>query len=700
MQLQLVERGQLALTESIAESAAVCGYRRLEVKFCAICRTDAKMWRDGHRDLVLPRVLGHELVCQDPDNGLHYVVWPGQTCGDCRYCRTGRENLCETMKIIGFHSDGGFSSSILVPEASLVPVVDSPQLALSTFAEPVGCLLNIFSRLHPQAGEHAVIIGGGVLGMLAALLLQRAECRVTVIEQNEEKLHRLAQFAKVAGFGLGKESMAAEFDLALNCCDSPRGFAQGVAKLGKGGRLGFFSGLKKNGELNTNLLNLIHYRELAVFGSYGPRYRDMVQAARFCEENQEVGLLVEAIIGLEEVESVLPRILSGHALKYIVTLEGKRHFSKGRHNAAPKLIKQYCREASPMIQQLIEKITPSSADFRASAQHKVDFKTKPLGSLGRIEELGVQLSVVQNTLLPTVKNPRMFVFAGDHGVVEEGVSAFPATVTVQMVQNFLAGGAAINVFCRQYGIDLKVVDMGVNGDFAPHPLLVDCKIARGTENFAVTRAMTREQAIAAIEAGAKTFLETYEREPGNLVGMGEMGIGNTSSAAAIICAATGLPVMDIVGRGTGVDDQGLQRKREVIAKALALHKPSPDDGLALMVAVGGYELAGICGATLAAAASGCVVVLDGIISTAAGLIAYLLCPTVKDYLVAGHTSVEVGQQAALVKMGLNPVIDLGFRLGEGTGAAITMNLVDLACRMMREMASFEEAGVDNKGDAP
>jgi nicotinate-nucleotide--dimethylbenzimidazole phosphoribosyltransferase len=236
--------------------------------------------------------------------------------------------------------------------------------------------------------------------------------------------------------------------------------------------------------------------------------------------------------------------------------------------------------------------------------------------------------------------------------------------------------------------------MGVNGSFNAHPSLIDKKVARGTNNFAITTAMSPSQAVRSIENGMDCFLEKQKEQSCALVGFGEMGIGNTSSATAIICAATGKSVEEIVGRGTGVDDRGLLRKKEVLKKALALHRPAGTDGLELLQAVGGYELGGICGAVLAAASEGCCVVLDGIISTAGGLLAYLICPEVKDYLVAGHKSVETGQKAALDLMGLDPVLNLDFRLGEGTGAAITMNLVELSCRMMRDMASFEEAEVD------
>lgn len=264
-----------------------------------------------------------------------------------------------------------------------------------------------------------------------------------------------------------------------------------------------------------------------------------------------------------------------------------------------------------------------------------------------------------------------------------------------MVDNFLEGGAAINSFCSQYHIDLSVVDMGINGDFAEHPMLIDKKIARGTDNFAIGPAMSKSQAILAIEHGIQAFLETCGNQPCGLVGMGEMGIGNTSSATAIICAASGLTVEQIIGRGTGVDDKGLERKCEVLEKALAVHQLDSTNGLDLLAKIGGYELGGISGAVLAAASRGWCVVLDGIISTAAGLLAYLICPHVNDYLVAGHRSVEQGQMAALKIMGLEAVLDLDMRLGEGTGAAIAMNLIELSCTMMRQMASFEEAGVDS-----
>jgi nicotinate-nucleotide--dimethylbenzimidazole phosphoribosyltransferase len=699
MKLALTECGVMKYQKDGDSSDTAGDMVVLNVVCCAICRTDAKMWRQGHRDLVLPRVLGHEIAGINQADGRLYTVWPGQACGTCRYCRGGRENLCEEMRIIGFHNDGGFARTVSVPRQSLIAVEASLDPHLVTFAEPVACVLNGLSGIKPATGERAIIYGGGVVGMIAALVLRELGCEVTVIEKSAEKITRLQSLCDKNLITLAKDTTNADFDLAINCCASPLAFSLCITKLRKGGGFVYFSGLDKNEEIGTNLLNLVHYKELEVVGAYGPKRADMIGAVAFCtRQAANLGALIERVIHPLEVEMVLPRILSGNDLKYIVDFTSRavqplQDAMLQRAVAVPHHVGNL--QLSPFLADIIARIEPLSQDIIDQAQKKVDHKTKPLGALGRIEKLAVRLSTMQKTLMPTVQCPRMFVFAGDHGVVEEGVSAFPAKVTVQMVENFLDGGAAINVFCRQYGIELAVVDMGVNGDFADHPLLLQQKVARGTNNFAVQPAMTRDQALLAIENGARTFLAKHGQRPGNLVGMGEMGIGNSSSATAIICAASGLSAAEVAGRGTGVDDRGLARKVEVIEKALALHQLNPDDGLLLLAKVGGYELGGICGAVLAAASVGCCVVLDGIISTAAGLLAYRLCPRVAEYLVAGHKSVEIGQQIALKILGLEPVLDLDLRLGEGTGAAITMNLIDLSCRMMREMASFDEAGVDS-----
>jgi len=698
MKLTLNHCGELQLTDHCHPPAAQEDHVVLSVLYCAICRTDAKMWRQGHRDLLLPRVLGHEIAGRDPQTGQLYTVWPGQACGVCNYCLAGRENLCEEMHIIGFHSDGGFSRYVSVPKDSLIAVEKDIDPIILTFAEPTACVLNGLSRLNIMPKQSVIIYGGGTVGMITALIFREQNCQITVIERSQEKIDRLQVFCDQNSIELCKDTVTADFDLAINCCASHIAFSLCVTKLRKGGQLVYFSGLEKNQQIETNLLNLIHYKELEVSGAYGPRKEHMVQALPFLErQKQNLSMLVEKIIAPREAESVLPHILSGNALKFIVNFATSDKQSKVHIVPEKDFVTKIDTHSplSPFLLDIIAKIDPISASLKSQAQKKVDLKTKPLGALGKIEHLAVQLSTIKKSLHPTVDCQRMFVFAGDHGVVEEGVSAFPAKVTLQMVDNFLQGGAAINAFCRQYDIELAIVDMGVNGDLADHPLLIKGKVAPGTRNFAIQRAMSPAEAIQAIETGARIFLEKNIRKACDLVGMGEMGIGNTTSAAAIICAASGLSATQIVGRGTGVDDRGLERKREVLDKALSLHQPPNDDALEILSMVGGFELGGICGAVLAAASTGCCVVLDGIISTAAGLLAYLLCPEVKEYLIAGHKSVEVGQRAALEIIGIEPVIDLELRLGEGTGAAIAMNLADLSCRMMREMASFEEAGVDN-----
>ena len=347
-------------------------------------------------------------------------------------------------------------------------------------------------------------------------------------------------------------------------------------------------------------------------------------------------------------------------------------------------------------ESILQTIKPVSDDLRAEALHKIDNKTKPLGALGKLEDLAVQASLIQKNLNPRLDRKAIFVFAGDHGITEEGVSAFPSEVTGQMVANFLQGGAAINVLCRHYGTDLYVVDMGVNADFPDHPKLFQKKIRKGTRNFALEEAMTAGEAKEAVTRGMEVFLHENAKSRIDIVGLGEMGIGNTTSASAIISAVTGISPSEATGRGTGLDDKGMERKAEIIYNALQYHKPDPRDGMDILKKIGGYEIAGIAGAVLAAASEGAIVVLDGVISTAAGLVAHMLNPDIKGYLVSGHRSVEVGQQAALAHMGIEPVIDFQMRLGEGTGAAITMNIVDAACRIMREMASFDDAGVTNK----
>lgn len=657
------------------------------------------MWQQGHRDLALPRVPGHEIAAVDEKSGTLYTIWPGQSCGTCRYCRSKRENLCDEMKIIGFHSDGGFADRISVPENSLIPVEQGIAPHLLCFAEPVGCVLNALSATAIQPGETIIIYGGGVVGMIAALVCLDLGAVPLVIENNEEKIARLQLFSAETGIKICKDTRASDFDLAINTCDSPMALGLCITKLCKGGRLCYFSGLQKNSEMDTNLLNLIHYKELQVFGSYGPRKEHMIMALPFiARQYKTLSLLIEKIIAPEDAPGLMQDVLSARPLKYIIDFSKKT--KPAQYFSAPEEITMEIKELrqprSSLLDTLLAAIQEPDETIRSTATRKIDFKTKPLGALGKIERLAVKLSVIQNSLNPAVDKKHIFVFAGDHGVTEEGVSAFPSSVTEQMVLNFLSGGPAINVFCKQYNIGLAVVDMGVKAQLADHPLLIKHKVRKGTRNFAIEHAMTGEETLQAIKNGAQTFLEMEAENGCDLVGIGEMGIGNTTSASAIISCAAGLPVAHVSGRGTGIDDKGLERKIEVIEKALAFHKPNPEDGLEILSKVGGFEIAGMCGAILAAASTRSCIVLDGLISTAAGLIAFLICPEIKGYLVSGHTSVETGQQAALKMVGLDPVIDLEFRLGEGTGAAVTMNLVDLSCRVMREMASFEEVGVDEK----
>ncbi|ABW67869.1 nicotinate-nucleotide--dimethylbenzimidazole phosphoribosyltransferase [Desulfosudis oleivorans] len=341
----------------------------------------------------------------------------------------------------------------------------------------------------------------------------------------------------------------------------------------------------------------------------------------------------------------------------------------------------------------IDAVASVDTTLLADAGRKIDNKTKPAGSLGRLETLAVQMCLVQNRLDPAIGQKNLFVFAGDHGVTAEGVSAFPSEVTVQMVLNFLAGGAAINVLCRHYGIDMKVVDMGVAGAFEDHPDLVKKKVAPGTENLARQVAMSADALKTALENGMAVFLEAHARKPIDIVGMGEMGIGNTTPATAIICALTGISPAEATGRGTGVDDDGLKRKTAVIEQALKLHCPDSKNGFEVLRTLGGFEIAGMAGAILAAASKQTAVVLDGVISTAAGLAAFVICPSIKGFLIAGHRSVEPAQKAALSFIGLEPVLDLQMRLGEGTGAVMAMDAVAAACKIMTQMASFEGAGV-------
>jgi nicotinate-nucleotide--dimethylbenzimidazole phosphoribosyltransferase len=321
--------------------------------------------------------------------------------------------------------------------------------------------------------------------------------------------------------------------------------------------------------------------------------------------------------------------------------------------------------------------------------------TKPGGSLGRLEDLSVQLAAITGQARLSVARKAVIVMAGDHGVTAEGVSAYPAEVTPQMVLNFLHGGAAINVLARQAQARVVVVDVGVASDLSPMPGLVLRKVAHGTRNMVHGPAMTRAEAEAAIGVG----LEVVQAEIANgldLVATGDMGIGNTTPSAAMAAVITGRPVAQVTGRGTGVDDAGLARKVANIERAIAVNRPDPKDALDVVSKVGGFEIAGLAGVILGAAARRVPVVIDGFISGAAALLAVGLRPEVKPYLIAAHQSVEIGHRAVLEFLGLQPLFDLGLRLGEGTGAVLAFNLVEASARVLNEMATFADASVSEK----
>lgn len=337
-------------------------------------------------------------------------------------------------------------------------------------------------------------------------------------------------------------------------------------------------------------------------------------------------------------------------------------------------------------------IGPLDQAAMQAAQARQDALTKPRGALGRLEAISVQVAGITGQARPRLRQKAVIVMAGDHGVAAEGVSAYPPAVTAQMVLNFLHGGAAINVLARHVGARVVVVDVGVAADLPTQAGLVAKKVAYGTANMRRGPAMTRVQAVAAIEAGIEVLEHELERGL-DIVATGDMGIGNTTPSAAIIAAATGRPVAQVTGRGTGIDGEGLQRKIAAIEDALRLNRPNPQDGIDLLAKVGGLEIGAIAGVVLAAAAHRIPVVIDGFISSAGAVIAALLAPQATAYMIAGHKSVEIGHRAALEHLGLAPLVDLDLRLGEGTGAVLGMSLVEAACKVLCEMATFDEAGV-------
>lgn len=347
------------------------------------------------------------------------------------------------------------------------------------------------------------------------------------------------------------------------------------------------------------------------------------------------------------------------------------------------------------LQEVLDQIQPLDMALRKQAQTRLDRLTKPLGSLGRLEELAAQYVTITGEMKPNVPRGVVFTFSADHGVTVEGVSAYPREVTPQMVLNFLRGGAGVNVLARHAGVDVRVVDIGVDYEFGTVPGLFDRKIMKGTHNLMVEPAMTRSQAEQSLLVGMELATNAVQEGVG-LIGTGEMGIGNTTPSAAITAVMTRRSVADVTGRGTGVDEAGHARKMHVIQTALDRHRPDPSDPLDVLAKVGGLEIGGLAGLILGAAAARIPVVLDGFIAGAAALIAVGLQPFCRDYLIASHRSVEEGHRVLLDHLSLKPLLDLDLRLGEGTGACLGINLVYAAIKIYTEMATFGEAGVAEK----
>jgi len=348
-----------------------------------------------------------------------------------------------------------------------------------------------------------------------------------------------------------------------------------------------------------------------------------------------------------------------------------------------------------LLDDTLKMIAPVDESRAEAVQRRLDNKTKPLGSLGRLEELAKRVCLITGKDDPDVGRKAVFVFAGDHGVVDEGVSAYPRAVTAQMVYNFVRGGAGVNVLARHIGADVIVADIGVDHDFEPADGLRIVKVAKGTKNMAKGPAMSREETVRAIEVGIGLVNEFAQKGYG-LVATGDMGIGNTTPSAAMAAVFTGLPADKVTGYGTGINEESFKRKVSVIEKAIEVNRPDPGDALDVLAKLGGLEIAGIAGIVLGAAANRIPVVVDGFISSAGALAACELKPEAKGYVIAAHRSVEAGHLAVLNRIGHRPLLDLDMRLGEGTGAVLAMGLVDAGLKVLKEMATFEQAGVDSE----
>lgn len=350
-----------------------------------------------------------------------------------------------------------------------------------------------------------------------------------------------------------------------------------------------------------------------------------------------------------------------------------------------------------LLKKTLEKIKPIDMSMEQKIQHHLDSLTKPQGSLGMLEEIAKRYCMSKGTVSPKLEKKMIFTFAADHGVVEEGVSAYPKEVTPQMVLNMLNGGAAINVLASHANASVKVVDIGVDYDFDDAPNLIKRKIAKGTRNIRKEPAMDKAQAIRAIEVGIE-LSEEAAKQGVDILGTGDMGIGNTTPSAALYAALIPEKVENVTGRGTGIDDEVFKRKIEVIKDALEVNKDKLNSPIEALAALGGFEIAGICGLILGGAANKIPVVVDGFISSAGALVAYRINPMIKDYLFFSHKSQEAGHSKFLEWMGVKPILDLGMRLGEGTGAALAMTIIEASVKIYNEMATFDSAGVSKRED--
>lgn len=348
-----------------------------------------------------------------------------------------------------------------------------------------------------------------------------------------------------------------------------------------------------------------------------------------------------------------------------------------------------------ILKQTISSIVPVDWSLESEIRSHIDNLTKPIGSLGRLEDLAAHYCLITHTLKPSLGKKRIFTFAGDHGVAEEGVSAFPKKVTSQMVRNMLDGGAAVNVLAKHVGAEIYVIDIGVDDPLENAPGLIRRKIRAGTNNIAKGPAMTEEEAVRALEIGIDLVKEAHIQNVA-LIGTGEMGIANTTPSSALFAALIPSPAEEVTGRGTGIDDLALAKKIRIIKQALDINKNRLSDPLSTLAALGGFEIAGLCGVILGAASCRIPVIVDGFISTAGALVAGKICPLVKEYLFFSHLSDEAGHKKFFECFGVEPLLNLRMRLGEGTGAALAMSLIEVAVKIYNEMATFNSANISGK----